>query len=176
MHQDHQAPANRQSQAGAAELARGRTVHLRKRFEDQLLLVRRDPDASVAHGKLDLAAVLALGPLRQRQRDTALLRKFDRVAEQVDEHLAQPTRVALDATRQVRRHFTAQHQALLLGSQRHRADRFAHQLVQVKRHFLEIELARFDLGEIQDLVDDREQRIGRGLDQRNVIALLRFEL
>ena len=37
---------------------------------------------------------------------------------------------------------------------------------------LELELAGLDLGEVEDVVDDRQQRVGRRLDQFQVLALL----
>jgi hypothetical protein len=38
------------------------------------------------------------------------------------------------------------------------------------------QLARFDLGEIQNVVDDAQQRLGRLMDFADVIALARIEL
>ena len=37
---------------------------------------------------------------------------------------------------------------------------------------VELELARFDLGVIEDLVDDRHERVGRRLDQLEIFSLL----
>ena len=50
-HQGHQPRGDRQAQAGAAVLARGRPVLLLEGAEDLLLLVARDADAGVAHGE-----------------------------------------------------------------------------------------------------------------------------
>ena len=43
-----QVPADRQAQAGSAELARGRSVRLAERLEDDRVLLRRDADARIA--------------------------------------------------------------------------------------------------------------------------------
>ena len=50
-----------------------------------------------------------------------------------------------------------------------------HQLADRERNRLELELARFDLREVEDVVEDREQRIGRRLDRHQVVALMLVE-
>ena len=49
-------------------------------------------------------------------------------------------------------------------------------LLQVERHELEIELVGLDLGEIEDVVDDAEQRLRRVVDLGDVVLLPRVEL
>ena len=65
--------ADRQAEAGAAVLAAGRAVGLLERFEDDLVLVRRDADAGVfdlerddVGGAIERRRGPAIQPLRRR--------------------------------------------------------------------------------------------------------------
>ena len=47
-----------------------------------------------------------------------------------------------------------------MGPQRQRVHRVADGIAQVEVDRVELELARLDLGEVEDVVDDGQQRIG----------------
>ena len=97
--------ADRQAEAGAAVLpARGR-IGLLERLEYEPLLVERDPDPGVRHGKCDHARgrvqglVLrapARGRARHAERHTAFRSELERVREQVLEHLLKALRIGHD--------------------------------------------------------------------------------
>src|SRR6185503_426865 len=115
--------ADGKPEPGAAELPTRRAIRLLECFEDQLLLVLRDPDAGVAHDEGDhlLRAVeLARGeppPLvgpTHREPDRALLRELEGVRQQVLEHLLQPLAVGVNGSRRIRRHLDLEAQRLLL--------------------------------------------------------------
>ena len=56
-----------------------------------------------------------------------------------------------------------QFQALLLRPQGQRVQRVAQRVAQVEVDLIQVQLAGLDLGEIEDVVDDRQQRVGRFL-------------
>ncbi len=92
----------------------------------------------------------------------ALFRELDRVADQVGEDLAQPAGVADDqGVRDGGTDVAGQLQSLMMRPQRQRFGHVAEPVGQRKRDGLQVELARLDLGEIEDVVDDAEQGIGR---------------
>ena len=63
-------------------------------------------------------------------------------------------------------------EALFGSLKRNAVDRLLDQHGQVERMVLELELARLDLGEIKDVADDGEQRVGALADGLRVVALL----
>src|SRR5262249_28046868 len=91
-------PGDRQPEAGAAVLARGRAVRLLERLEDRMQLVLGDAHARVDDGEADhllctaqrLAAEAdGRGRIADRQRDAAYVRELDRVREEVLQDLAE---------------------------------------------------------------------------------------
>ena len=57
-------------------------------------------------------------------------------------------------------HAAEQFEALALRARREDFQRVAHDLLQIEIDGLENELAGFDLREIEDVVDERQQRVG----------------
>ncbi len=102
--------------------------------------------------------------------------ELDGVADQVGEHLAQPAGVADQAQRQVGGEAADQLQALGLGARREQLDDVAHRQLDVEGDRLEGQLAGLDLGEVEDVVDHRQQGVAGMLDGGGVIALFGIEL
>ncbi len=133
----------------------------------------RNADAGVAHFAAEQRALsLVDSSTLHVDGHFALLGELHGVAAEVDENLTQARRVALDELGQLRIHDARELQALAVrldGEQpRHVLDGVA----QVEVDVLEIELARFDLGEVENVVDDREQRRGAVADRLGVVALV----
>ena len=84
-------------------LPRRRRVGLREGLEDRLLLVGRNADAGVGTVKCSVAFGSSRCSTFTHKHDLADLGELDRVAEQVDQHLAQARRVAAERGRHVRR-------------------------------------------------------------------------
>ena len=61
-------------------------------------------------------------------------------------------------------------QPFLVGAQRDRLHRIREQPRQMERNAFDMHLAGFDLRKIEDVVDDREQRLGRRLDDLQVLT------
>ena len=71
---------------------------------------------------------------------------------------------------------TIELEALLVSPQRHRVRRVADGIARVEVDRVELELARLDPGEVQDVVDDGQQRVGRRFDDPQMLALFGREL
>jgi hypothetical protein len=82
-HQAEQLPRDGQAQPGTAEAARDRAIGLLERFEYALQLFHRHADAGIRHG--DVQGIVAA---RQHHFHLAVAGELDRVADQVEHHLA----------------------------------------------------------------------------------------
>ena len=107
-----------------------------------------------------------------REHDLAPLGELDRVREQVQEHLAQAGHVTDDRGRGAVADQVREVQALLGGPRGHEVERALDALPQVERLGLELELPRLDLGEVEDVVDDGQERVAALTDDLRELALL----
>ncbi len=170
-HQVHQLRADRQAQAGAPMAAGGGGVCLGELVEDLAELLGGDADAGV----LDLDAqgdprlVLLFGG--DIQQHLALRGELQRVAEQVGEDLADAARVADQVARDLRREAEDQVQVLARGLGRHHVQDVLGGAQQVERDRLQGQLARLDLGEIEDVVDQGHQGLATGPGEFRQFAL-----
>ena len=105
-------------------------------------------------------------------RDAAALGELDRVAGEVEQHLAQSRRVADDARRQALVDIAADFEPLGLGARAEQLDRLLDEGRERERPRRQIEPAGLDLGEIENLLDQRQQRLARGLHRLQVSRLL----
>ena len=86
--------------------------------------------------------------------------ELDRIVGQVDQDLAQPQGIALQGPGQTRIDVEQELQALFLGPEAHQAGDVVQDLFQGEVHRLHAQLSGFDLGEIQDVVDDAQESLG----------------
>src|SRR5262245_51031414 len=93
-HPLHQPAADREAEAGPAEPSRRRRVGLGEGVEDEPALVRRDPDACVLYRYAKDHGVVRHRLGIDANGDLAPLGELDRVADQVDENLADTAGVA----------------------------------------------------------------------------------
>ena len=93
-------------------------------------------------------------------RHLAAFSELDGVAHHVGEDLADPSRVPLVPVLLHPVSGADKLQPLLLGAESERDGEVFHQGAEVKVEQLQVELARLNLGEIQDVVDDLEQGLG----------------
>ena len=130
----------------------------------------RNADAGVAHRDRDRVR------LRVRlddDRDAAKLGELDGVAGEIEQHLAQPRRIADHARRQALVDIAADFEALGLGARPEQFDGLFDEGGERKWPRLEIEPAGFDLGEIEHFLDERQQRVARRLHRVEVGGLFR---
>ena len=100
--------------------------------------------------------------------------ELDGVGEEVDQDLAQPQRVGLDR-RQLSRQPGLDAQALLLGQRPDLVDDLADQLTEVDPFGGDLHLARLDLAQVEDLVDQAEERVAALVHLGHVLLLLLVE-
>ncbi len=175
-HHPHERRGDRQAEAGAAEFARRRSIGLAERLEDRRLLVGGHADAGIGHRKMQERALAAAHVLVDFDQDVPAVGELDRVAHQVAEHLSQANRIADDAFGHVRVDVSHQLEPFLVRLDGQRLEQIGDDIADREGHGLELELARFDLREIQDVVEDRQQRLGGALDGRQALALLQIEI
>jgi hypothetical protein len=121
-HELDQLLANGEPQASPAVATRRGTTDLDKGFKDGLLPVRRDADAGVTHRKMQDGGLIVRVLLRRVLRhlvdldnDLAVFGKFDGVAHQIGEDLAQAIGVADHMIRHFSMDHMGQFKPLLMG-------------------------------------------------------------
>src|SRR5450432_4540865 len=158
---------DRQAEAGATELAVAPAVGLTERLKDHLVLIRRDTDARVAHVEPD-------APVRGSDQEgyPAALGELERVREEILEDLLEPRRIGLNCVGHVRFNRHRESDLLLRRDRRKRARKIVDEARDGDRLRPHIELAGLDLREIEDVVDQRQQIITRGVDRLGELDLL----
>ena len=164
MHGLGKAAYDRQAESGPAEAARGRAVGLHEGLKQPFALFGGKPDAGV--GDPDDEPELALrrfvpaatGQALQREPDRACLGELDGVAQKIEQDLSQPQGIAQYALGHVGRDVGCELHALGGGLRGQRLDRALDQLHRRQVEGLEIEATGLDLREIEDVVDDAQQR------------------
>ncbi len=170
------ARADGEAEAGASEFTGRRSVGLAEGLEDQALLRLGDADAGVAHREVEHGAVGLELVGADADDDLARAGELHRVADEVDHDLAEPHRVADQRLGHARVDVVGDLQALLVRGVRQHPHRLGQGVVEAEGDALQRELLRFDLREIEDVVDDEEERVRRALHELEVVTLLAREL
>src|SRR5580700_3120892 len=102
---------------------------------------------------------LAAGPAFQssHQLDLAAFCELDRVTHEIRDHLPEPDRVSEDVVRYLRIHVDQQFQMFLVRLQRQRPYHSLEVVAKIKIDGVQIEFARFDFGEVQNIVNHGQQ-------------------
>jgi hypothetical protein len=174
-HQLGETLADREAEAGAAVLARRRRIGLRKRLKEPAHSFGGEADAGIAHGERQLDAAPFARLRGDGQHDLALVGELHRIGEQIQDDLAQPCHVADDRRRNVAFEHVRGVEMLLDGARADEVERRLDALAQVERLRLDVHPPGLDLREIEDVVDDRQQRVADVADRRGVVALLVVE-
>ena len=167
-HQLGEAFADGEAQARAAVLAGGRGVELAELLEQLVGTIGRDADASVANREMDLVGCVAR---IDGHDDLADLGELHGVGEQVDHHLAQAGDVARDAVGDRRIDQERQLQRLAGGGFGDEVERRLDASPQIERRDFQLEATGVDLREVEDVVDDPEQRLAAGADDLGELPL-----
>ena len=112
----------------------------------------------------------------RRDDDLARLRELHGVVEQVEQHLPQARRVAHDARRALFVEVAGEVELLVRRRAAPRGRAPPRRIAQVEGRRLELEPARLDLGEVEDVVDDAQQRVAARPRSLREVALLRRQL
>ena len=108
--------------------------------------------------------------------DLAAVGELHGVVDAIGQDLAQANRIAEQVLRDARRDVHQELEALLVRllrrQRRHRADH----VIELEVGGLDVEPAGLDLGEVEDVVDDRQQRGAGIVDLADVVALLGRQL
>ena len=107
--------------------------------------------------------------------DVARIGEFDSVAEQVGDDLADAADIADHQIVQMRRDPHDEFEILFLGAGGNQRRDVLDRLGEIERGRVEHELAGVDLGEVENVVDDGQQRIARFHDDVGECLLLRVE-
>ena len=175
-HHLHQRRGDGEPQAGAAEPAGRRPVGLPEGFEDRPLLVLGDADARIGDREVEHRAAVVAHVFADRHEHVTRLGELDGVADQIGDDLRQTDRVADDAGRRVRRDVAQELQALGVRAHAERLERVADGVGERKRHRFELQLPRLDLREVEDVVQNRQQRLGGRLDGVEAVGLIWCQL
>ena len=155
-HEVAELPRDGKAEPGAAVLAGGGRLRLRKRLEQAVHLLRRHADPGIGHLEMQQRKARGFREFLDAYHDFAGVREFDGVTQEVDDDLAQAPRIPLQALRHIALDQGGERKSLgarLLFEQRHR---FFDAVMQVEFDFFQFELAGLDLGEIQQIVDQGE--------------------
>jgi hypothetical protein len=93
LHEGYQLPGNGKAQAGAAVLAARGTIGLAKSSKEASLGFERNTDAAVLHLKSNFRMRLVFTPFGNPNDNLTFVCKFQGVADQVGQDLAQPPRI-----------------------------------------------------------------------------------
>src|SRR5579863_8151450 len=157
-HQGGELRADGQSQTGAAIFSRRERVRLAEGIEYAALDFLGYADARVD----DLESQQAIRAGCPYPHDNlAGVRELDGVADEIDEDLAQPHRIAPHGAGDVEIDGTGQFKPLRMSSAGKDLDGLFDGFAQAELDALELELSGFDFREIQDVVDDLQQRLSR---------------
>ena len=174
-HQVDQPGGDREAKPGAFVPARRRAVDLGELLEHVGQLVGRNADAGVLDTHLELDdAVDRLA--RDVDQHMALLGELHRIAEHVGDDLAEAPDIADDEGRQARIDADDKLEVLLRDTRRNQRGDVLDRLGEPERLGIERQLAGIYLGEIENVVDDGEQRIARLGDDVGEGLLARREL
>ena len=162
-----------QAEAGSTVLAGGRGIHLPEGLKEALQLAGLDADPGV----LDLEAhphVLAIpGFQAGPQGDLAAGGEFHRVAGEVEQALAQAGRIADQGDGDVVV-IDGQLQPLCFGRLGDQGAHVVDDRTELEAGVLEGQLAGLDLGDVENVVDDRQQVMARVLDLVEAVDTTNF--
>ncbi|EPH46818.1 putative Hybrid signal transduction histidine kinase J [Streptomyces aurantiacus JA 4570] len=186
-------PADRQAEAGAAVLAARGAVGLLERLEDHPHLAGGDADAGVGHGERDqvgvgvpqrtglqellpdgVGHVVAGEP--DDQFDRSGVGELHRVGQQVAQHLQEALFVRVQRRGQLRRHAYGEVESLLCGQRAESGLYVVHELDERDARRADVHLARLDLRQVEDVVDELEQVRARAVDRLGELHLLGREV
>ena len=151
-------------------------VRLTERLEQTRLIPLRNTDAGIADLDFNLHLIAADGAFFYQNVDVTAFGEFNRIPDKVGNDLLQAQRIANDVIRHVVFNIKRQLKAFVVRRVREQRHHLIERTAQRERNTLQDQLARFQLGEVEHVVDDRQQVVGRTFNGVQVIALSRVKL
>ena len=105
------------------------------------------------------------------QYDLAYLGEFDGVADEVDDDLTNATRVAVQVFRNLFINVECQFQSFGMGAKAQCFHGVAQRFADIEGCYFQFEFAGFDFGEIENVVDQRQQCVAGILHHGQILAL-----
>ena len=134
------------------------------------MLVGGDPRARIRHAETQ---ALALAGFRRDDDDHAsAIGELDGVADEIEQHLPEPIRIANDDRRHARVELHVEGEALRGRARLQRVDQRRDLRARVEGLLDQLEPAGLDPGEVEQVVDDPQQRVGGRSRDRNPPPLL----
>ena len=162
-----------EAEAGAAVAAGQRRIDLLELAEDALGRGDRHPGTAVGDGEFDArgigtGAVAALGG----ERDAAGVGELDAVAGEVEEHLAEPGGIDDHHRRHRAAHAHRDIDALRMGTGGKKLDDVLQERFEIGRLGMQVETARLGPGEIEHVIDQRQQSLAGGVGAADIGLLV----
>jgi len=158
-HQADELARNGQAQAGALVLNQTK-VRLIESREDLFLLFLGDAGAGIAHFEAHASVTLGLGT----QADATVIGVFDRIAQQVGQHLAQMVCVPQYVARQAGRAVDDETRSLGLRPNVQRLLDASQRRREIEDVLGHLRPARLNARDFQDIVDQRQQMVAGTVD------------
>src|SRR5208283_2543197 len=105
----------------------------------------------------------------------SLFSEFKRVAYQIDEHLTQARGVTAHPVGSIVRELPADVDALVSGNRREQLKGFLKAVLRRKVDIVEMKFPGFNLGKIEDVIEEKKERFGGSVDQTKVFPLLSIQ-
>ena len=161
-HHLHEALADGESEARASKTPRHGSIGLGEGLEETIQAGRRDADSRVSHGKLQAGfAVLRQGA--NTDLNFAALGELDGVSGQIEQDLLQSHPVAHDRIRRLLGHTAVEAQPILACPHGKDSRNLVQHPPQAEGGRFQFQFARLDLGGVQQVVQKRQEQVGRSL-------------
>src|SRR5579864_407105 len=165
-----------QAEPRAAMLTSRGGVGLFERLEQAAHLLFGKTDPGIGDREVDDLAVVGFLPDSSSHDDLTLFGELDSVVAEIDKDLTEAKRITFRMSADCGINIKDQFEAL-------GGSFFGDEVADILEDFLQIEvdvfdskLARFDLGEVQNVIDDAEEMLARLLNFANIAFLARVEV
>ncbi|MCW2318749.1 hypothetical protein M2322_004318 [Rhodoblastus acidophilus] len=172
-HQGDKFARDRETQPGSAVAPRCRSIGLYEGVEQFRQRLRVDSDAGVFHLEPNFRPCFGGVDAFDPQNHSSLGREFDGVGQQVQQDLSQPHGIADQRVRQIVINLDRKVQHPLFALHRHDLGQILDGVAKAKRRALQLQRGGAELGEVQHVIDDVQQRLAGDLDARDEPLLLR---
>ena len=171
-HQGNQAAADAQTQATAAIQSWHGGIRLSVRREEAVVEVLGDAHPGIANGDAQLHPVAMVGDHPGRQPDLARGRELHRIPEQIQQYLTETPGIAAQHRRYVGRQIEHGREALCARPRLDHGDRALEHGLQVEVDAVELQSPSVHPRQVENVVDDGEERLTRIVHGLDVAALL----